>query len=232
MDYNNLTVVIPTLNEERNIAILINKLIKTYGGINVIVVDDGSKDNTRLVVNSISRNNARVRFYDRSKKKTKGLTISAIDGILRSKTQFSIVMDADLQHPIEPIGTIAEKLMNGDKIVVAVRKDARGWQFYRKFISKSLIIIGYASLRLRHRSTCSDIFSGFFGVENKLFKRTYIENKDRFVSGGYKILFDLLKCVKRTVRISEVPYSFGLRKYGSSKASLKHGLLLFRSFVT
>lgn len=232
MDYDDFTVVIPTLNEERNISILINKLIKTYNGINVVVVDDGSKDKTRLVVDSISRTNACVRFYDRSGKKAKGLTISAIEGILRSKTRFSIIMDADLQHPIEPIGTIAEKLMQENKIVVAVRKDARGWQLYRKLISKSLIMFGYASLRLRNRPTCSDIFSGFFGVENRFFKRTYLENKNRFISGGYKILFDLLKCAKRTVRINEVPYSFGLRKYGLSKASFRHGILLFRSFIT
>ena len=151
MDYDDFTVVIPTLNEEKNISILINKLVKTYKGINVVVVDDGSKDKTRLVVNSIGKNNLHVKLYDRSGKKAKGLTISAIEGILGSKTRFSIVMDADLQHPIEPVGTIAEKLIQGNKIVVAVRKDARGWQLYRKLISKSLIMVGQIICKTCHK---------------------------------------------------------------------------------
>ena len=48
-EYKDVTIVIPTLNEEKNIEKLITLLKKTYKGITVIVVDDGSKDNTQIV---------------------------------------------------------------------------------------------------------------------------------------------------------------------------------------
>ncbi len=232
-DYSDFTVVLPTLNEGKNIGILLNRLLGEYRGIKIIVVDDGSRDNTGEEVSSISRRNKNVRFIDRSSKKDKGLTVSAAEGILSSKTKFAIVMDADLQHPTSAIGKMASKLSQGSHLAVAVRADVHGWELYRKVISKTLIVIGYAALFLRGRSRCRDIFSGFFGVEKSLFSKVYNANKGRFVGNGYKILYDFLKCVDNSeIDIAEVPYSFGLRKYGTSKAGLKQGLLLFKSFLT
>ncbi|MDE1768153.1 MAG: glycosyltransferase [Candidatus Micrarchaeota archaeon] len=232
-DYGDFTIVLPTLNEGKNIGMLVSRLLGEYKGIKVIVVDDGSKDNTKEEVNSISRRNRNVRFIDRSSRKEKGLTASAAEGILSSKTKFAIVMDADLQHPTSAIGKMASELSHGSHLVVAVRADVHGWELYRKIISKTLIVIGYAALFLRRRARCKDIFSGFFGVEKSLFSKVYNANRGRFVSSGYKILYDFLKCVNSSgIGIAEVPYSFGLRKYGTSKAGFKQGLLLFKSFLT
>lgn len=235
MYYENFTIVLPTLNEEKSVGILIRRLLNEYKGIRIMVVDDGSADNTKMVVGRISRTNNGVIFFDRSHggKRQRGLTASAIDGMIYSKTRFAIVMDADLQHPAEVIGKIAAKLANGDDLVVAVRSDVRGWEFHRKLISKTLIFIGYAILAATGRSRCNDIFSGFFGVDRELFVDTYKSKSRRFVGGGYKILYDFLKCKKNgSIKIGEVPYSFGLRKYGASKAGFRQGMLLFKSFLT
>ena len=234
MDYKDFTVILPTLNEEQTIGMLIRRLTGKYGGISVMVVDDGSKDGTGRIVNGISKGNRRVRFFDRSKAHLKrGLTASAVDGILESRTRFAIVMDADLQHPTDVIKFMAPKLIKGNELVVAIRADVKGWKFYRKVISKILIGVGYAILVITGRSRCDDIFSGFFGVNRGFFTKRYNANKGRFVPGGYKILYDFLKCTRNgDMLIDQIPYSFGLRKHGTSKAGFKQGMLLFKSFFS
>ena len=99
--------------------------------------------------------------------------------------------------------------------------------------SIALIWIGYGILVATGRSRCDDIFSGFFGVDRRLFLRTYNRNRSRFIDGGYKILFDFMKCIgKDKIKVGQVPYSFGVRRYGASKAGIRQGLLLFRSFFS
>ncbi|MEM0124076.1 MAG: glycosyltransferase [Candidatus Micrarchaeaceae archaeon] len=232
MDYKNVTVVLPTLNEEATIGLLIRYLIREYRGIRIIVVDDGSKDGTKKIVNRFSKRS--VEFFDRHAAHLKrGLTFSIIDGILRAKTKYVIVMDADLQHPPEKIKALAECLERGYDLAVAVRRTVKGWQFYRKLISKTLIYIGYFILSIRGKSKCGDIFSGYFGVRRSMFSYIYKKNSERFVGEGYKVLFDLLKCIdKGSIRICNVPFTFRLRKSGRSKAGLKQGLALIKSFFS
>ncbi|MEM0094544.1 MAG: glycosyltransferase [Candidatus Micrarchaeaceae archaeon] len=232
MDYKNVTVVLPTLNEEATIGLLIRYLIREYRGIRIIVVDDGSKDGTKKIVNRFSKRS--VEFFDRHAAHLKrGLTFSIIDGILRAKTKYVIVMDADMQHPPEKIKALAECLERGYDLAVAVRRTVKGWQFYRKLISKTLIYIGYFILSIRGKSMCDDIFSGYFGVRRSMFSYIYKKNSERFVGEGYKVLFDLLKCIdKGSIRICNVPFTFRLRKSGRSKAGLKQGLALIKSFFS
>ncbi len=234
MRYDGFTVILPTLNEKETIGALIRRLLLDYEGISVLVSDDGSVDGTARIVREISRKNKKVSFFDRKGAGLeRGLTASAIDGIRKSRTKYCIVMDADMQHPVEVVGKIATKLAAGDDLVVAVRADVRKWEIHRKIISKVLIWIGYGILVATGRSKCDDIFSGFFGVDRELFIRTYKENTGRFIGGGYKILFDFMKCVgDEEMHVGQVPYSFGVRKYGASKAGIRQGLLLFRSFFS
>ncbi|MHB1830537.1 MAG: glycosyltransferase [Candidatus Micrarchaeaceae archaeon] len=234
MDYNDFTVVLPTLNEGKSIGMLIRRLLRLYNGIHVIVVDDGSHDSTMDDVKIASGKSRSVRFIDRAAAHLeKGLTGSVVDGILAARTKFVVVMDADLQHPPEIVGKIAKELAGGADLAVAVRAEVKGWALHRKIISKTLISLGYLITLLRSSETSDDIFSGFFGVDRRLFDKVYSGNRKRFVMEGYKVLFDFLKCMKQNqVKISEVPYSFGIRKHGASKAGFRQGIYLFKSFFS
>ncbi len=234
MRYDDFTVVLPTLNEGRNIAVLVSKLKSSYKGMRVIVSDDGSSDDTRSETFRMKKKYGRVGFIDRKALgKSRGLTASAIDGIMQSRSRFVIVMDADLQHPYSVVGKIAKRLASGDKLVVGVRAEVKDWQLYRKIVSKALISIGYFVLFARMSQSCGDIFSGFFGVERKFFMKKYDRNRRRFIGSGFKILFDLLKCVKSgEVEVSDVPYTFESRKFGKSKAGAKQAFDLLKSFAS
>ncbi|MGC8676227.1 MAG: glycosyltransferase [Candidatus Micrarchaeia archaeon] len=227
------TLILPTLNEEATIGKLINYVLLHYRGMRVLVVDDGSTDGTERIVNGISKAHKEVRLINRKKLGlAKGLTASIVQGILASKTKYAIVMDADLQHPPEVIGKLADCLAKGNDMAVATRARVRHWALYRKLISKGLMLFGKLVLVAKGKKTCKDIFSGFFGIRQKLFASTYASNKERFVGYGYKALFDFLKCADSNIRLCEVPYAFMTRKSGKSKAGIRQGLALFRSFFT
>ena len=234
MRFNDVTVVIPTINEDESIGRLIKLLTSNHQKMSVIVVDDGSTDKTKLIVTGLGSKNKRVRFYDRKMiGLPKGLTNSMIDGLNLSKTKYVIFMDADFQHPVYLLPKILTQLENGNNMVIAVRAKVYNQILYRHIISSLFSTIGSLILASNQSPTSKDIFSGYFGLERTFAKRKIKINRKRFVGYGYKFLFDLLKSTSlNEVRKAEIPYTFKARRYGSSKATFKQGVALLKSFVT
>jgi len=226
LDYSDLSIIIPTLNEEKSIGLLINELQNLYSNVSIVIADDGSKDRTKEIVSKFKN----VFFLDRKDKDIKGLTVSVMDAINICKTQFFIVIDADFQHPPKKVGDIYIKLKQGNQIVIANRvKVSDEWPIHRKMISKSATFMGYLKL-LPKNYFSYDILSGFFGAETNIAKKTISLHEKRFVKGGYKVLFDLLKILPKN-RIAQIPYVFGSRKYGQSKLARKHMVFFIKSLL-
>jgi dolichol-phosphate mannosyltransferase len=229
LDYSDLTVIIPTLNERGSIKRMINVLARTYNGVSVIVADDGSMDGTREIVRALGRGNKKVRLLDRSKKKVHGLTASVLDAALITNTKKIVVMDGDMQHPPSKVGSIARGLDSHD-LVVGVRTVIRGWSLDRRIISKGMTYLSYTLFLLSNRRRCNDMMSGFFGINSALLKELIKDNRKGFVEEGYKVLLDILRMMGRKGTIGEVGYStFHLRKEGNSKFRFRHVLLTLKS---
>ncbi len=233
-DYSHFTIVIPTLDEKGTIGALVRRIEAEYAGARVIVVDDGSGDGTKEAVEALAKRYRNVMLIDRhGEGRPRGLTASVVEGIEKCSTKYFVVMDADMQHPLEKVRRLADMLEKGYDAAVAERESVTGWALYRKIISKALILIGQLVLNARGKEACGDIFSGFFGMRRSLFMRVHRDNRQRFVGEGYKVLFDFLKCVdKGTLRIGEVPYVFRVRESGRSKAGYRQGIALLKSFVS
>ena len=224
-NYSDVTVVIPTLNEEKNIVKLVTLLKKTYKGIAIVVVDDGSQDKTQEVAR---RTGAEV--IDRKNKPIHGLCISVIEGIQAAKTAYVIVMDGDMQHPYEKIEDIAEKLKHCQVVVGTREQVLNDWPFHRRMMSKFAILLGQFRLMISG-VYCQDIVSGFFGIHTKLFKEVIAKKYDKYELKGYKVLFDTLKYLPKTTKIYQLKYDFGLRSEGISKINYRHVLYYFRSLL-
>ncbi|MBC8444025.1 glycosyltransferase [Candidatus Woesearchaeota archaeon] len=222
MNWKNLTIIIPTLNEEESIEKLIKILNKMYKGVNIIVSDDGSKDKTRDIAKRLGAG-----VVDRSNKEIKGLTISILDAVNVVDTPYFVVMDADLQHPPEAVGRAMLKLKKFDVVGGARRKIIGDWGFFRKLMSKTAIILG--KIRLMGRVKFDDLMTGFFGAKTEFFRDVIKGNRNRFELKGYKVFFDLLKLVKRGTPIGCVKYDFNIREAGTSKISKRHILLYLKS---
>ncbi|MFA6888236.1 MAG: glycosyltransferase [Candidatus Woesearchaeota archaeon] len=221
--YKDITIIIPTLNEEKNIEKLIILLKKTYKCIKIIVVDDGSKDKTQCVAKK-----AGAIVIDRSQKTIHGLCISVIEGICTAKTLYVIVMDGDMQHPYDKIKDFAHEFEKAQLIVGTREQVLNDWPWHRRIMSKLAILLGQLRLKISG-AYCKDIVSGFFGIETKLFKYVVARKYDKYELKGYKILFDTLKYLPSKTKISQVQYDFGLRSEGTSKINYKHVFYYWRS---
>ncbi|MBI4155106.1 glycosyltransferase [Candidatus Woesearchaeota archaeon] len=211
-----LSIVIPTLNEEENVKVLINILNRLYKEAEILVVDSGSKDKTKDIALKL---NAKV------VEAGNGLCRAVLEGIKEAKNNFIVVMDADLQHPPELVKEIYENLKHND-IVVGTRfnrEDYGNLSFIRYFISKTANFTARKFLNIK----INDPMSGFFGVKKDLAKKI---NEERCVKEGYKVLFDILKQFS-DIKIKEVRYKFQIRKEGKSKLGLKHLIFLIKSFI-
>lgn len=231
MNYKNITIIIPTFNEEKNIGKLLEKINDLYKDVFVIVSDDNSLDKTQSIVKEWSSKNKRIILLDRSDKLVKGLTTSVIDAILMTKTKYFIVMDGDMQHPPEKIKEINKFIENND-LVVGIRENVFvHWPLNRRLMSLIATKLGEIRLLICGNPMCSDIMSGFFGAKTKKIHNTIIKHHRKFELKGYKILFDYLKLLPRNTKIKEINYDFGSRYYGDSKISLKHVLFYLRSLL-
>lgn len=227
MSYRDFTVIIPTLNEAKNISELIGMIGNSYDGIKIVVADDGSSDGTKEIVMKLGKSNRNVKLLDRSRERIHGITASVIDAAKSAGTPYIIVIDGDLQHPPEKIGKIAERLREGNDIAIGTRQLVIGsWPLHRRLMS--LIATNLARARLLRN--IKDPMSGFFGARNGLFMKAAAENEERFVKEGYKVLFDLLKCAPKA-KIAEVPYNFGERKRGKSKIKARHVIYFLKSLL-
>lgn len=225
---NNLTVIIPTLNEEKNIGELLEELNSLYPEIHVFVVDDNSQDQTAtIVLDKKYKLKAEINVLVR--KESPGLTASVLDGILNTTTEYFLVMDGDLQHPCSVVKELYDKLIQDKDLVVGARIPYNENQgIHRIIFTRFATLLAKFYLNLKG-SEVKDPMSGFFAGRTEIFK-TYANDKARFELAGYKVLFDFLKILK-DLRIDNVYYQFRFRKGGKSKLRFAHALYFLRSIT-
>lgn len=119
-----ITVMVPAYNEEKNIARTLQNISSVLQKMSpywdMVVVDDGSRDQTSQVVQSLVES-CRVTLVRFSRNFGKENAISA--GLSYAKGDLVICMDADGQHASELMLTMLEKWREGYDMVYAVRQD-------------------------------------------------------------------------------------------------------------
>jgi dolichol-phosphate mannosyltransferase len=210
-------LVIPTLNEAENIRPLLNRIHASLEPLavpyEIIIVDDGSKDGTQEVAYACSAADPRVRLLIRNNEK--GLAGAVIHGWRHTNAEFLGVIDADLQHPPEVLPALLAGIQSGADLAVGSRYTEQtsvpGWSFFRQAVSR---FSTWVTLPFQRRVRVKDPMSGFF-----VLRRECIEGV-RLQPEGFKILLEIL--VRGRIRsVVEVPFQFGLRHAGKSKADLR-----------
>ena len=227
-----LCVVVPVLNEEGNVAPLVEKLRQTLADIRweVVFVDDGSTDGTRTVIASLGQTDSRVRLLHRVGRK--GLASAFVEGVRCSLAPYVAALDGDMQHDERVLPEMLEALQTGRAdIVVGSRYVAGGglgdWDKTRAGMSDMATKLSRLVLRTR----VTDPMSGFFMLPRTVFERA----APRLSAIGFKILLDLIASLPQTPRILELPYVFRVRVAGESKLDagvlFDFGLLLIDKLV-
>ena len=210
---NCFSIILPVLNEEKNINKMIFLISKNLKGFKyeIIFVDDNSVDNTKKVIkNHIDKN---IKYYLR--KKNKDLTLSCFLGIKKSKYSNIIIMDSDLQHHPKYLPKMIKIYFKKKAdFVVAVRNFKKDIELgiIRKY--SSIFLSFTLNFFLGYR-TC-DPMSGFF-----IFKKNiYYKYKSVLFGKGWKILADLIYN-KENFLVKELSYKFLKRAADSSKMNFQ-----------
>ncbi|MEX0812143.1 MAG: glycosyltransferase family 2 protein [Chitinophagales bacterium] len=119
-----ISIVIPLYNEEENIDQLYTRLSNASSSwgdtYELILVDDGSYDNTPELLKKLSEEDARVKTIKLSRNFGHQAAISA--GIKYAKGDAVVIMDGDLQDPPEKLSLFLDKWREGYHVVYAIRK--------------------------------------------------------------------------------------------------------------
>ncbi len=224
---NELSIVIPILNEAKNISRLIPRINEVKKKIKIkkfeiLLIDDNSYDNIKNVVTKLRKKFSYLKLHIR-KDKRKDLSKSCIDGFNIAKYKNILVMDGDLQHPPEYITKLYRVFIRQKLDVVIgsrdlLKRENYGLSRIRKLFSIILIFIINFLLGNKTR----DPMSGFFIFKKKIFKK----NKNQLFSSGYKILSDLIYSSKERLKIKDVPIRFDQRNSGKSKMNLSILIIL------
>ena len=134
-----LSVILPSYNEEKMIAIATDRLAAILGGVGIdyelLFVDDGSKDRTWDEILACSERDAHVVGVHFSRNFGKESAMFA--GLEQAKGDCAVVIDCDLQHPPEKIVEMYRLWEEGYEVVEGIKEDRGEESGFHKFAANS-----------------------------------------------------------------------------------------------
>ncbi len=191
---NNISIVIPIFNEEKNIDLLVDEImcINEIDKINeIVLVDDKSVDNTKFVISNLKNTNSLVKLFFH--KKNLGQSKALYTGVKMANSDVIITLDADLQNNPKDISKlfnlyfsdIETKLVGGIRVNrkdnLIKRISSKFANFVRKFFLDDECDDTGCSLKMFDRNLFLSLpyFNGIHRFLPALFK--YSGSKNQFV---------------------------------------------------
>jgi glycosyltransferase involved in cell wall biosynthesis len=119
----NYSIVIPAYNESARLGATLDKVLAYVHGqgwdAEVIVVNDGSRDNTAEIVRTFAEKDAAVRLVENQGNRGKGFSVR--NGMLNANGRIVLFSDADLSSPIEEAPKLFQALEDGADIAMGSR---------------------------------------------------------------------------------------------------------------
>jgi dolichol-phosphate mannosyltransferase len=129
-----LTVVVPAFNEEENLRPLWERVAGALegrvDGLELVIVDDGSRDGTWCVVREFAAADGRVRGIRFARNFGHQAAVTA--GLDAARGRAVVIIDADLQDPPELIPEMVERWREGFEVVYAQREAREGETWFKK----------------------------------------------------------------------------------------------------
>jgi glycosyltransferase involved in cell wall biosynthesis len=160
IDTPHLSIVVPARNEAAGLRRLLPELASVSENAEILIVDDGSEDDTALVCETFGVTLLRHRYPMGNGAAIKTGARAARGGII-------VFMDADGQHRPEDIPRLLAKLDEGYDMVVGSRDDASHAGAHRGIAN--VLFNRFASWMVNHR--VDDLTSGFRAVRTECFRR-------------------------------------------------------------
>ncbi len=223
-----LSIIIPVFNEEKTLEEIVEKISKLKIAHEIIIVDDGSGDNTKLVLEKIKHKQPDlIKVLSNEINLGKGSSIRR--AINETEGDYMIVQDADLEYKPEDILRLMEASKKYDKSVIF------GSRFLNNKMFSFHYVVNYILTTLTNvlfNANLTDMETGY-----KLCKIDLVKSLDLY-SKRFEIEPEIAaKLLKRKINITEVPISYKRRTYNSGKKitwldGIKAVLTLFKHKLT
>ncbi|MCM8816556.1 MAG: glycosyltransferase family 2 protein [Candidatus Omnitrophica bacterium] len=199
-----ISILIPVYNEQNTISEIIQKVSLLKIEKEIIVIDDGSKDDTPQILKRLLADNKEIKTVFHSKNKGKGAAIRS--GLKKATGEYVIIQDADLE--LDPLDII--------KLVDAV-SDRCGVVYGSRFLSNQRVpLLSYVANRFLTFLTNFFYGSNLTDMETcyKLVKKEILLSLN-LKSRRFEIEPEITcKILKRGYKIKEIPISYTPRKEG------------------
>jgi len=215
-----LSLIIPALNEEENIAALLPRIHQLMSGVSsqheIILVDGGSKDRTAEIARELG---ARVLVQSEP-----GYGGALKEGFRAAQGRYILTMDADLSHDPDFARGMWDARGEAEIIVASRYVDGGSTEarWVRGVLSRVLNLVFRKGLSL----PIKDLSSGF-----RLYNASTIRGL-HFDSSDFDILEEILiKCFSQGWKVKEIPFRYMPRERGGSHVKLlQFGIAYLRTF--
>jgi Glycosyltransferases involved in cell wall biogenesis len=211
-----LSIIIPVYNEEENCGLLVDQIrtaLSDLQDFEVILVNDGSKDKSGEILDSICAQDKRFKAVHF--RRNFGQTAAMMAGIDYASGDIIISMDGDLQNDPQDIPLLLKKINEGYDVCSGWRKDRKDNPFNRKlpsFIANLLISI-ISGVKLKD-----------YGCTLKAYKRDVIKDVKLY---GEMHRFIPIYASWLGARVTEIPVHHHPRIHGKSKYGIKRTIKVF-----
>ena len=204
-----LSVILCSYNEEKNIRRTIVNLSKKKGVKEIIIIDDNSSDKTEKIVKKI--NNKKVKFF--SRKFTKGFASAFIYGIMISRYQYIMRFDVDMYKNIDYFVDVFLSNVNKECVIFS-RYVYGGKDLRNNFRKISSIIVNklcqnFLSNKIKDYTSCVLFFNKKI-LQDIEIKNTYYANF---------IIHFTFNLIKKKKLFLEVPFVQDLSTEKNSKSA-------------
>ena len=204
-----LSIIMPALNEDANIRDAVQESLSALNQENIageiIVINDGSTDSTRPLVETIMKKEGRVRIINHDQ--PMGIGASFWEGADHAEGDVVIMLPGDNEN--EPMEILRyAKLMDHVDIVIPFVYNKQSRSLFRNGLSFVYRFIINTTFRTHLNYTNGTV----------LYRKSLLEELD-YRSNGFFFQTDILmRTIKKGYLFAEVPYRLGLRESGESKA--------------
>ena len=214
-----ICLIIPTLNEEKNIIKLFNNIKKTKIKLNILFVDDNSSDQTQKLIIFLKNKYNYIDYLFRKKKIGNGsANKNGIKLCYKKKYDLIITMDADGTHDPKYLKKMITKATTYDYIITSRYKRKNllvDWPLFRKMLTYARHFLVKIFLGMSYDA--SGAYRCFFTKKIKLKDIMAAKNND------YAFFWELTYIIKnKNYSIHEIPVQLVYRKLGKSKMKIRH----------
>lgn len=216
-----LSIVIPVYNEQDNLPLLYESLVRSLEQVNqpfeVVIVNDGSVDNSERILADLARKDRRIKVINF--RRNFGQTAAFMAGVDYAAGDIIIPMDGDLQNDPADIPKLLAKLGEGYDVVSGWRRDRKDHKLKRTFPSR---LANFLISRI------SGIHLHDYGCSLKAYRKEVLKGVKLY---GEMHRFVPIYATWQGAKVAEIPVNHQERIHGSSKYGMERVLKVVLDLV-